>query len=147
MSSNIKPLNDAQVRNGFSYSVAFAIFVYSVAVGVQAILYRLGWLGAWGTWVMAPMVGAAVSGGMLGGWLRCRAASKSWLAEREALLGELREVTYNINNPLNAVIANLIALKTEYNPGSIEQVEVSSRRIQQAITRLSSLCSSNPGQQ
>lgn len=143
MSSNRKPLTEAQARNGFTYSVAFAIFVYSIAVGAQAILYRLGWLASWGTWVMAPMVGAAVSGGVLAGWLRCRRALQSWLAEKEALLGELREVTYNINNPLNAIIANLIALKTEYNPGSVEQIEVSSRRIQQAIIKLSSLCPGN----
>lgn len=147
MSTNRKPQKDTGPRNRLIYSVVFALFVYAVAVGVQAILYKLGWLGNWGTWVIAPMMGAALSGRMLLGWLRCRAASKSLVKEKEALISELREATYNVNNPLNAITASLIALKSEYNPGSVEQIEISSRRIQNVITKLASLDLSKLGQE
>ena len=147
MSSNNQPKKDTGARNRLIYSMVCAFFVYGLAVGVQAILYHLGWLGGWGTWVIAPMMGAALSGRMLLGWLRCRAASKSLVKEKEALIGHLREVTYNVNNPLNAITANLIALKTEYNPGSVEQIEISSRRIQNVITKLASLDLSRLGQE
>ncbi|NIV36488.1 MAG: hypothetical protein GWN58_45755 [Anaerolineae bacterium] len=51
----------------------------------------------------------------------------------------MRELTYNINNPLNAITAHLVSLKTEFNPGSVEQIEISSRVISKLVSRLANL--------
>jgi hypothetical protein len=72
-------------------------------------------------------------------WLRCRAASKTMQKERDLLVDHVRELTYNINNPLNSIVANLVALKSEYNPGSVQQIETSSKMIARIVMKLSNL--------
>ncbi|MGH9813901.1 MAG: hypothetical protein ACRD4T_12280, partial [Candidatus Acidiferrales bacterium] len=116
---------------------------YLVVITIQAVMYVAGLLGPqtapWGVWVIAPLAASAIAGRVLLAWLRGRAASKSLQKERDVLIEHVRELTYNINNPLNSITANLIALKTEYNPGSVEQIETSSRMISRIVMKLSNI--------
>jgi len=40
---------------------------------------------------------------------------------------------------LNAITAHLVSLKTEFNPGSVEQIEISSRRIAKLVSKLANI--------
>ncbi|MBI2956234.1 MAG: hypothetical protein HYY26_02855 [Acidobacteria bacterium] len=130
---------DHRGRNRLLMAGGFALFTYLLALLAQSVLTALGLLGGWGVWVIAPLVASAVAGRMLLAWLRCRAASQALRKERDVLMGHVRELTYNINNPLNSITANLIALKTEYNPGSVEQIETSSRMIARIVSKLANI--------
>lgn len=130
---------DNSGRNRLLWSAACALLTYALAVSVQGFFHLLGWLGNWGVWVIAPLVAAALTGRMTLAWLRCRAASKALQKERDLLMSHVRELTYNINNPLNAITAHLVSLKTEFNPGSVEQIEISSRRIAKLVSKLANI--------
>lgn len=130
---------DNSGRNRLLWAVAAGVVAYMLAITAQAVLHAFGLLGNWGAWVIAPMIAAALTGRMTLAWLRCRQASKSLEKERDLLMGHVRELTYNINNPLNAITAHLVSLKTEFNPGSIEQIEISSRVISKLVSRLANL--------
>lgn len=132
-------MEDHAGRNRLVWSGLAAVVTYLLAVLVQSVFYTLGWLGNWGVWVIAPMVAAALTGRMTLAWLRCRAASQTLKKERDLLMGHVRELTYNINNPLNAITAHLVSLKTEFNPGSVEQIEISSRLISKLVSKLANL--------
>jgi len=130
---------DHSGRNRLLWAGAVGLVAYLVAITVQSVLYGAGWLGSWGTWVIAPLVASALTARMTLAWLRCRAASKALQKERDLLMGHVRELTYNINNPLNAITAHLVSLKTEFNPGSVEQIEISSRRIAKLVSKLANI--------
>lgn len=138
-----QPKPDRAGRNRLLWSGAVALFTYALAVGVQAIMFAFGLLGpeagSWGVWVIAPLIASACAGQMTLVWLRGRAASKTLQKERDLLMGHVRELTYNINNPLNAITAHLVSLKTEFNPGSVEQIEISSRRIAKLVGKLANI--------
>ncbi len=137
------PKKDTSGRNRILMVLAFTLVTYLVTITVQGTMYVAGLLGPqtapWGVWVIAPLAASAVAGRMLLAWLRGRAASKSLQKERDVLMEHVRELTYNINNPLNSITANLIALKTEYNPGSVEQIETSSRMISRIVMKLANI--------
>lgn len=137
--TNNQPKKDNSGRNRLLLAVGCGVVTYAVAVLGQSILYAPGWLGSWGVWVVAPMIASALAGRMALAWLRCRAASKSLKKERDLLMSQVRELTYNINNPLNAITAHLVSLKTEFNPGSVEQIEVSSRMIARIVGKLANI--------
>ena len=141
--TNSQPKKDTSGRNRILMVVAFTVVTYFVAITLQGLMYVAGLLGPqtapWGVWVIAPLAASAVAGRMLLAWLRGRAASKSLQKERDVLMEHVRELTYNINNPLNSITANLIALKTEYNPGSVEQIETSSRMISRIVMKLANI--------
>lgn len=127
-------------RNRLLLSLAIGLAFYLVGITVQGLLAAPGWLAGWhGEWFIAPLVIAFGASRMALGWLRCRAASKKLTKEREVLISHVREMSYNINNPLNAIVAHIVALKTEYNPGSVEQIEVSSQRIARMVNKLATL--------
>ena len=134
---------DHSGRNRLLIVAAFMVVTYLVVITVQAVMYVAGLLGPqtapWGVWVIGPLLASAIAGRVLLAWLRGRAASKSLQKERDVLIEHVRELTYNINNPLNSITANLIALKTEYNPGSVEQIETSSRMISRIVMKLSNI--------
>ncbi len=133
---------DNSGRNRLLWSVAVGVVTYTLAVTAQSVLVvskLIGEAGGWGVWVIAPMIAAALTGRMTLAWLRCRSASKSIAKERDLLMGHVRQLTYNINNPLNAITAHLVSLKTEFNPGSVEQIEISSRLISKLVSKLASL--------
>ena len=138
-SKNTESKKDHSGRNRLLWSAACGVAIFTLAVAVQSVFYALGWLGNWGTWVIAPLLAAALGARMTLGWLRCRAASKALQKERDLLMGHVRELTYNINNPLNAITAHLVSLKTEFNPGSVEQIEISSRRIAKLVSKLANI--------
>lgn len=133
------PKKDNSGRNRLLWSVTAGVVTYLLAVSAQSVFYAAGWLGNWGAWVIAPMLAAALAGRMTLGWLRCRAASKVLRKERDLLTGRVRELTYNINNPLNAITAHLVSLKTEFNPGSVQQIEISSRLIAKLVGKLANI--------
>ena len=141
--TNSQPKKDTTGRNRILMVLGFTVVTYMVSITVQGAMYAAGLLGPqtapWGVWVIAPLASAAVAGRMLLAWLRGRAASKSLQKERDVLMEHVRELTYNINNPLNSITANLIALKTEYNPGSVEQIETSSRMISRIVMKLANI--------
>jgi hypothetical protein len=141
--TNNQPAKDHSGRNRLLIVAAFTVVTYLVAITVQGAMYVAGLLGpeagSWGVWVIAPLAASAIAGRVLLAWLRGRAASKSLQKERDVLLEHVRELTYNINNPLNSITANLIALKTEYNPGSVEQIETSSRMISRIVSKLANI--------
>lgn len=140
--TNNTPKKDNAGRNRLLGAGAAGLLTYALAVTAQAVLAGLGLLGdpgAWGVWVIAPAIGAAMTTRMTLAWLRCRAASKALQKERDLLLGHVRELTYNINNPLNSITANLVALKSEYNPGSVHQIETSSRMIAKIVSKLANI--------
>ena len=141
--SNNVPKKDTSGRNRILMVLAFTVVTYLVTITAQSVMYLAGLLGpeagSWGVWVIAPLAASAVAGRMLLAWLRGRAASKSLQKERDVLMEHVRELTYNINNPLNSITANLIALKTEYNPGSVEQIETSSRMISRIVMKLANI--------
>jgi hypothetical protein len=137
--TNSKPAKDNSGRNRLLWSGGVGLAAYLVALTVQALLYAPGWLGNWGVWVVAPLAASAVAARMTLQWLRCRAASRSLQKERDLLVSHVRELTYNINNPLNAITAHLVSLKTEFNPGSVEQIELSSRRIAKVVGKLANI--------
>lgn len=137
--SNHQPKADNSGRNRLLWAGAVGLLAYMMGVTIQAFLYAPGWLGNWGVWVVAPLLAATVAARMMLGWLRCRAASRSLQKERDLLMNHVRELTYNINNPLNAITAHLVSLKTEFNPGSVEQIEVSSRRIAKVVGKLANI--------
>ena len=141
--TNSQPKKDTSGRNRILMVLAFTVVTYFVAITIQGVMYVAGLLGPqtapWGVWVIAPLAASAVAGRMLLAWLRGRAASKSLQKERDVLMEHVRELTYNINNPLNSITANLIALKTEYNPGSVEQIETSSRMISRIVMKLANI--------
>ncbi|HSC77108.1 MAG TPA: hypothetical protein VLB32_00975 [Candidatus Acidoferrales bacterium] len=141
--TNSQPKKDTSGRNRILMVVAFTVVTYFVTITIQGVMYVAGLLGPqtapWGVWVIAPLAASAVAGRMLLAWLRGRAASKSLQKERDVLMEHVRELTYNINNPLNSITANLIALKTEYNPGSVEQIETSSRMISRIVMKLANI--------
>jgi len=129
-------------RNRLLWSAAVGAAAYVLAVTAQALLAwpgLLGEVGGWGVWVIAPGIAATMTGRMTLAWLRCRAASKAMQKERDLLMGHVRELTYNINNPLNSIVANLVALKSEYNPGSVQQIETSSKMIARIVMKLANL--------
>lgn len=136
--SNVAKRDNAG-RNRLLLAGALGVVTYMLAVGVQSLFYGLGWLGDWGAWVIAPAVAAGLAGRMALAWLRCRGASKALKKERDLLMSHVREMTYNINNPLNAITAHLVSLKTEFNPGSVEQIEISSRLIAKMVSRLANI--------
>ncbi len=141
--TNNAPKKDTSGRNRLLMVLAFTVVTYFVTITIQGVMYVAGLLGPqtapWGVWVIAPLAASAVAGRMLLAWLRGRAASKSLQKERDVLMEHVRELTYNINNPLNSITANLIALKTEYNPGSVEQIETSSRMISRIVMKLANI--------
>jgi hypothetical protein len=141
--TNSQPKKDTSGRNRLLMVLAFTVVTYFVTITIQGLMYVAGLLGPqtapWGVWVIAPLAASAVAGRMLLAWLRGRAASKSLQKERDVLMEHVRELTYNINNPLNSITANLIALKTEYNPGSVEQIETSSRMISRIVMKLANI--------
>ena len=141
--TNSQPKKDTAGRNRILMVLGFTVVTYLVSITVQGAMYVAGLLGPqtapWGVWVIAPLAASAVAGRMLLAWLRGRAASKSLQKERDVLMEHVRELTYNINNPLNSITANLIALKTEYNPGSVEQIETSSRMISRIVMKLANI--------
>jgi hypothetical protein len=141
--TNNVPKKDTSGRNRILMVLAFTVVTYLVTITIQGVMYVAGLLGPqtapWGVWVIAPLAASAVAGRMLLAWLRGRAASKSLQKERDVLMEHVRELTYNINNPLNSITANLIALKTEYNPGSVEQIETSSRMISRIVMKLANI--------
>ena len=137
--SNQTPAKDNSGRNRLLWSAACVLLTYALAVAVQGVLHLLGWLGNWGVWVIAPLVASVLAGRMMLAWRRCRAASKALQKERDLLMSHVRELTYNINNPLNAITAHLVSLKTEFNPGSVEQIEISSRRIAKLVSKLANI--------
>ena len=141
--TNNAPKKDTSGRNRILMVLAFTVITYLVTITVQSVMYLAGLLGpeagSWGVWVIAPLAASAIAGRMLLAWLRGRAASKSLQKERDILMEHVRELTYNINNPLNSITANLIALKTEYNPGSVEQIETSSRMISRIVMKLANI--------
>jgi len=141
--TNSQPKKDTTGRNRILMVLGFTVVTYLVSITVQGAMYVAGLLGPqtapWGVWVIAPLAASAVAGRMLLAWLRGRAASKSLQKERDVLMEHVRELTYNINNPLNSITANLIALKTEYNPGSVEQIETSSRMISRIVMKLANI--------
>jgi len=128
-----------RARNRLLLSGACLVFVYLVALGVQWLPRRAVEAGNWLAWMLAPAVAAAFAARFALAWMRCKAASKSLVKEKEALLNHLREVTYNINNPLNAITAHIIALRGEYSKDSVDQIEISSRRIAKVVSNLASL--------
>ncbi len=141
--TNNAPKKDTSGRNRILMVLAFTVVTYLVTITAQSVMYLAGLLGpeagSWGVWVIAPLAASAIAGRMLLAWLRGRAASKSLQKERDVLMEHVRELTYNINNPLNSITANLIALKTEYNPGSVEQIETSSRMISRIVMKLANI--------
>ena len=141
--TNNAPKKDTSGRNRILMVLGFTIVTYLVTITAQSVMYLAGLLGpeagSWGVWVIAPLAASAIAGRMLLAWLRGRAASKSLQKERDILMEHVRELTYNINNPLNSITANLIALKTEYNPGSVEQIETSSRMISRIVMKLANI--------
>ena len=141
--TNNTPKKDTSGRNRILMVLAFTVVTYLVTITAQSVMYLAGLLGpeagSWGVWVIAPLAASAIAGRMLLAWLRGRAASKSLQKERDVLMEHVRELTYNINNPLNSITANLIALKTEYNPGSVEQIETSSRMISRIVMKLANI--------
>ncbi len=141
--TNNAPKKDTSGRNRILMVLAFTLVTYLVTITAQSVMYLAGLLGpeagSWGVWVIAPLAASAIAGRMLLAWLRGRAASKSLQKERDVLMEHVRELTYNINNPLNSITANLIALKTEYNPGSVEQIETSSRMISRIVMKLANI--------
>jgi hypothetical protein len=141
--TNNQPAKDHSGRNRLLIVGAFTVVTYLVAITVQGAMYVAGLLGpeagSWGVWVIAPLAASAIAGRVLLAWLRGRAASKSLQKERDVLLEHVRELTYNINNPLNAITAHLVSLKTEFNPGSVEQIEISSRRIAKLVSKLANI--------
>ncbi|MFQ5696139.1 MAG: hypothetical protein ACE5HB_09135, partial [Terriglobia bacterium] len=138
-----QPAQDTAGRNRLLLVAGTSIALYLLAITAQALLAAPGLLGpergSWGVWVVAPLIAAAVAGRFMLAWLRCRAASKGLRKERDLLLDHVRELTYNINNPLNSITANLVALKTEFNPGSVEQIETSSKMISKIVMKLSNI--------
>lgn len=130
---------DHSGRNRLLWSAAVGLVTYVLASTVQSVFYALGLLGNWGVWVIAPLLASALTARMTLAWLRCRAASKALQKERDLLMDHVRELTYNINNPLNAITAHLVSLKTEFNPGSVEQIEISSRRIAKLVSKLANI--------
>jgi hypothetical protein len=133
---------DNSGRNRLLWAGAAGLATFAVAVTAQGVLGGLGLigdLGGWGVWVIAPAIGAAMTTRMTLAWLRCRAASKALQKERDLLMSHVRELTYNINNPLNSITANLVALKSEFNPGSVQQIETSSRMIAKIVSKLANI--------
>ena len=57
----------------------------------------------------------------------------------EELVERYRRLGIDQSNPLNAITANLVALKTEFNPGSVQQIETSSRMIARIVSKLANL--------
>ncbi|MFQ5695219.1 MAG: hypothetical protein ACE5HB_04445 [Terriglobia bacterium] len=141
--TNTRPAKDTSGRNRLLLVAGASVAIYLLAVTIQALLAAPGLLGpdrgSWGVWVVAPLLAAAAAGRFMLAWLRCRAASKDLQKERDLLLEHVRELTYNINNPLNSITANLVALKSEFNPGSVEQIETSSKIISKIVMKLSNI--------
>jgi len=135
--SNAKP--DRSGRNRLLWAGGVGLVTYLLAITVQAVFVSAGLVGVWGVWVIGPLVASALAARMTLAWLRNRAASKALQKERDLLMGHVRELTYNINNPLNAITAHLVSLKTEFNPGSVEQIEISSRRIAKLVSKLANI--------
>ena len=135
--SNAKP--DRSGRNRLLWAGGVGLVTYLLAITVQAVFVSAGLVGGWGVWVIGPLVASALAARMTLAWLRNRAASKALQKERDLLMGHVRELTYNINNPLNAITAHLVSLKTEFNPGSVEQIEISSRRIAKLVSKLANI--------
>ncbi len=133
---------DHSGRNRLLWAGSVGLVTYLLAVTVQAVFVGAGLVGAgggWGVWVIGPLTASALAARMTLAWLRGRAASKALQKERDLLMGHVRELTYNINNPLNAITAHLVSLKTEFNPGSVEQIEISSRRIAKLVSKLANI--------
>ena len=138
--SDAKP--DRSGRNRLLWAAGVGLVSYFLAVTVQGVFVSAGLVGAgggWGVWVIGPLVASVLTARMTLAWLRNRAASKALQKERDLLMGHVRELTYNINNPLNAIPAHLVSLKTEFNPGSVEQIEISSRRIAKLVSKLANI--------